>query len=134
MLHQSISGVPSEQELDPFGHYVLREFDPKRLPVFVETWTPYQAEVRSPAPAFLETPRIFVVGYHALGERRANAPVSRSPGGLVMFPVPAGESRAQLVYTGPRGLRVGYFFSLAAWVGVIGYGLLAGLRRKAPAA
>jgi hypothetical protein len=63
-----------------------------------------------------------------------SVPVLRSPDGLAMFPVPTGESRVHLTYTGPRSLRISYFFSLVAWAGVTLYGLLPRFRRKAAAA
>ncbi|MSU69171.1 MAG: hypothetical protein EXS39_00025 [Opitutaceae bacterium] len=123
LLLQFITSVPLERDITEFGHYVLREFDPKRLPIAVETWTPYRARVVSPAPAWLETPRQFVDGYRATVNSK-EVLVARSPDDLVMVPVGTGESRVKLTYPGPLSLRLSYFFSLAAWAVVTAVGLL----------
>ena len=118
LLLQFFSSVPVKQDISAFGRYVLREFDPARLPVAVKSWTPYRATVTTSTPAYVETPRIFIDGYAAMVNKVA-VPVSRSPTGLVMFPVGAGQSGVKLYYPGPLSLRLGYFFSLAAWAGLI---------------
>jgi hypothetical protein len=130
LLLQFISSVPVPRDISTFGHYVLREFDPARLPVAVTGWTPYRANVTSPTAAFVETPRVYIDGYAAAVNKQA-VPVSRSPGGLVMIPVGAGQSGVKLYYPGPLSLRVAYFFSLAAWTGVIAFGLFR-MSRRAP--
>jgi hypothetical protein len=111
-----------------FGSYVLREYEPARLPVFVTQWTPYRAVVVSPQAAWLETPRLFLEGYAAAVESRP-VEVRRSPGGLVMIPVPAGASTVKLTYPGPAPLQVAYWFNLAAWFALAGWLGWVGLRR-----
>lgn len=84
------------------------------LPVRLSGLTPYTAEVRARTPSFLETPKIYYAGYRATVSGRP-APVRRSPNGLVMIPVPAGESRVALTYPGPLGLQASWFLSLACF-------------------
>ena len=102
-------------DIGTFGRYRLWEFDPARLPIVIESWTPYRARVNSSGPANLETPRLFLPGYAALVNGKL-APVVRSPSGLVAIPVSAGDNRVKLTYPGPMVLRFSYFFSLTAWV------------------
>jgi hypothetical protein len=109
------TGDHPSDEIAVFARYEFREFDPAGLPVAVENWAPYQARVTTPVPAFLETPRIFLDGYHA----RVNGQVvdvAKSPDALVMFPVPAGKSQVELSYVGPAPLRLAYFLSLLGWI------------------
>lgn len=84
------------------------------LPVRLSGQTPYTAEVRALAPGFLETPRVHFAGYRATVSGRP-APVRRSPNGLVMVPVPAGESQVVLTYPGPPALHAAWFVSLACF-------------------
>ena len=116
-----VANPPLDADIGTFGRYVLREFDPARLPVVIENWTPYRARVNSPVAAFLETPRMFLAGYAAIVNGRP-APVVRSPSGLVMMAVAAGENQVELTYPGSVTLRISYFVSLAAWsvIGLLG--------------
>ena len=135
LLLQFISPVPLEKDIRGFGHYTLWEFDPTRLPVAVESWTPYRAKITSPKSVWLETPRLFVEGYRAVVNDR-EVPVARSPGGLVMLPLDAGDSRVQLTYPGSPLLRFAYYLGLAAWcaLALAGLGRLRRARKPAVAA
>lgn len=104
------------------------------LPVRVDGLLPYAARVRAPAPGFLETPRAFIDGYAATVNDRP-APVRPSPQGLVMVPVPAGESRVELAYPGPAVLRAAWVLSLAclaAWPWLISAAPGSNAARPAP--
>jgi hypothetical protein len=103
----------------PFAKYRLQKIDDQALPVRVTSLMPYRATVRSPAPALLESPRMFVPGYVAT-VNGAPVAVRRSAEGLVAFPVPAGESRVELRFAGPTALHLAFWLSAAGW-------LLAGL-------
>jgi len=118
----------------PFARYRVTPVDAQKLPVNVSALIPYRAAVTAPAPAFLETPRMFVPGYTATVNRAA-VPVRKSPAALVMFPVPAGESRVELRFTGPLALRLAFWLSFAAWLTVTGLGVRLLIRqfRAAPA-
>jgi hypothetical protein len=85
--------------------------------VAIESWTPYRARVTSTGEAWLETPRIFIEGYRAWVDGNP-VEASRSPEGLVMIPVPAGASVAELSYQGPFVLRLAYWTALAGWIGL----------------
>ncbi len=113
------SGPGPEQKIDSFGRYTFFEINPAELPVRMTRWSPYLADVTVPVGALLETPRIFMQGYTAKVNGQ-NVPVTKSPSGLVAFEVPSGNSRVELTYPGSWALRLAYFLSLAAWVGLIG--------------
>jgi len=114
-LQASEAGTPGE--LAPFAHLRLFVYDPAVLPVQVEDWIPYRARVCSPAPAWLETPRMFQTGYVAAVNGRPAA-VRKTPGGLVGIAVPAGDSRVKLVYRPPLGLAALFWVSLAGMGGL----------------
>lgn len=132
LLVQFVSSTLIERDVSDFGRYALREYDPARLPIVIESWVPYRAKVTSPARAWLETPRIFTEGYRATVNGQP-VPVKSSPDGLVMLPVEAGESRVKLTYPGTLSLRLGYFLSLAAWLGVFAAAVLHAFRARRPA-
>jgi hypothetical protein len=100
--------------------------------VVVESWTPYRAHVIAPSAAWLETPRTFLPGYRARVNGKTVAP-SRSPSGLVMFPLEPGENAVTLDYPGPPVLRFAYVFSLGAWAAVALLALRRRGRQPAPA-
>ena len=108
------SGDGPVEPVKSFAHYTLREYDPAQLPIVVERWAPYHARVKAPTDAFLETPRIFIAGYRARVNGRPITPMP-SPDGLVMLPVPAGDSAVDLFFEGPLVLRCAYYLSLACW-------------------
>ena len=101
----------------PGTSFRIVPFDRSRLPVQVESQTPLRAKVQAAAAGFLETPRVFFDGYAAT-VNGAPAAVRPSPHGLVMVPVPAGESQVVLTYRGPLPLRLAWVISIlafAAW-------------------
>jgi hypothetical protein len=99
----------------PFARFKLQAIDEDSLPIRVETLIPYRALVRSPQPAILETPRMFIPGY-AASVNGSPVPVRKSPEGLVDFPVPQGESRVELRYPGPILLRAAFWLNAAGWL------------------
>jgi hypothetical protein len=99
----------------PFARYRFAAYDPGSLPIRVDSLIPLRAVVRSPGPAHLETPRMFVPGYVAT-VNGAPVTVKKSREGLVTFPVPAGESRVELRFAGPVALNVAFWLSLAGWI------------------
>lgn len=118
---QFVANAPVTADIRVYGHYALKEYDPVSLPVVIETWTPYRAQVAAPAgSAWLETPRMFLDGYRAKVNGR-KVSVARSPGGLVMIPIQPGDSRVELEYPGTLLLRAYYFCSLLGWIGVGGF-------------
>lgn len=99
----------------PFAHYRFASYAPAALPIQVDSLIPLRALVRSPIPALLETPRMSVPGYVAT-VNGSPVTVSKSPEGLVTFPVPAGESRVELRFAGPLTLRVAFWLTFCAWI------------------
>ncbi|HVT73225.1 MAG TPA: hypothetical protein VHD61_08820 [Lacunisphaera sp.] len=90
-----------------------RPVDRSTLPVRLEGLMPFTAAVRAAAGGYLETPRVFIAGYQAT-VNGARAEVRSSPNGLVMVPIPAGESRVVVSYPGPVALRLAWLLSLGA--------------------
>jgi hypothetical protein len=104
------------------GSVKLLAYDRADLRVRVDGWIPYKAEVRSPADAWLETPRVYQTGYVATVNGRP-AEVKESPEALVCVAVPKGDSMVELKYSAPPGLRLFFwlsFLSSAATVAIAG--------------
>ncbi len=99
----------------PFAKYRLSRIDERALPVRVSSLIPFRAVVRSPQPALLESPRMFVPGYAAT-VNGAPVPVRKSKEGLVELSVPQGESRVELWFAGPFALKAAFWTSAAGWV------------------
>lgn len=104
-VHTSVPGVAVR----------LHFYDETMLPLRVKSLVPFDVETRTDAPGLVETPRVFIPGYRATVNGR-ETPVSRSPEGLVMVPVPAGASEVRVDYPGPRGLQAAFFVSLLGLV------------------
>lgn len=86
----------------------------EKLPVRLVAQTPFTTQIRMREAGFVETPRVFLDGYAARVNGRA-APVQRSPGSLVMVPVPAGDSDLVVEYVGPPRLRVAWWLSVSCF-------------------
>lgn len=100
-----------------FADFTLRTYDPEKLPIRLESLVPLRARVHSPEPGYLETPRVFLKGYRAkVNGQEVRAP--KSPDGLVMAPIPAGESLVEIDYPGPPGLKLAFWISVAGWLGL----------------
>lgn len=109
--------TPAPRDL---GAVELVSVDQNRLPLRLLSVHPYQIVVKSSVPTWLETPKLFIAGYSAEIDGKP-APVERSPDGLVMIPVPAGQHRVHLNYVGPIALRTSYWATIAAWLGLLAY-------------
>jgi hypothetical protein len=118
------------------GHAELLSYDPAALPVRVESWMPYRAEVQSPVSAWLETPRMFQPGYSAWVDGKPAA-VRKSQDLLVAVEVPAGKSSVTLSYVAPAGLRFLFGLSMFSILGATAFGttrwILHLLRPQSPA-
>jgi hypothetical protein len=99
----------------PFARYRFASYDPASLPICVDSLIPLRAFVRSPNPALLETPRMFVPGYIAT-VNGTPVTVKKSREGLVTFPVPTGESRIEVRFAGHVALRAALWLSLVGWI------------------
>ncbi len=101
-----------------FARFRLLRYDPAVLPVEVQSWIPYVARVRSPAGAWLETPRMYQQDYFA-DASGVTARTRRSPDGLLQVAVPAGESLVRLRYVAPLGLQALFGLSVLAGLAVV---------------
>ncbi|PTY05648.1 hypothetical protein DB347_14865 [Opitutaceae bacterium EW11] len=101
-----------------FADFKLRELDPEKLPIRVESLVPFRATVRVSEPGYIEIPRIFIDGYRAMVDGHTSR-VQRSPDGLVMASVPGGESKVEIRYDGPWWLRISFWSSCVGWCAVI---------------
>ncbi|HEY5078464.1 MAG TPA: hypothetical protein VII43_01400, partial [Opitutaceae bacterium] len=106
----------------PFARFWLHTYDRKRLPIDVQSWIPYRAKVESPAPAYLETPRMWLAGWRATVNGQPAATL-RSPENLVMVPVAAGASSVTLEYHATASLTAAFWLSTAGWLGLCVLGL-----------
>lgn len=106
-----------------FARFDFERIEPAALPVALESLIPLRARVRTPAAGYLETPRVFIDGYAATVDGRP-VRVQPSPEGLLMLPVPAGESRVQVSYPGPPLVRLTFWLSALGWAGLAAWGLL----------
>lgn len=98
----------------PYARYELWRYRVDDLPIAVKSWTPYRAIVRSPEPAYLETPRLWLSSYKAKvnGQR---VKVERSPDNLAMIAVPAGYSDVTIRFAPPLFLELTFWAGLIAW-------------------
>jgi uncharacterized membrane protein YfhO len=93
------------------------------MTVQTESLLPYQATVKTPRPAWLETIRMYSPGYVA-SVNGQTAALEKSPQGLVMIPVQAGTSLVELVYVGPPLLRAAFWLASLAWSSLLLFILL----------
>ena len=118
-----VSATVMDPPLQSFGRMTLKEYRLDDLPINITSWAPLRATVTSAGPAWMETPRIFVEGYHATVNGTPTE-TKRSPDGLVMFQVPAGLAEVTLTYPGPVLLRGFYWLSLFGWTVALSWLLL----------
>jgi len=120
-FYPAVAG-PAGQPEPPVGQARLLSYDRDSLPVRVDSWIPYRARVRSPAPAWLETPRAFQTGYEARVDGKPAA-VRETPDALVAVAVPQGPSDVELAYAAPAGLRILFWISVLAAAATAALGL-----------
>lgn len=105
-----------------FARFRLFSFQPAQLPVFVESWIPYRAQVRADTAAWLETPRVWQSQWTARVNGRPVA-VQPSPENLVMVAVEAGKSQVTLEFRPQWWLSAAYWITLSGWVILLADGL-----------
>ena len=110
--------TPGTVSPENLGDAYLHSVDPDRLPLRLLSLNPYKISVQASKDTWLESPKIFVPGYSAEinGQR---IPVERSPDGLVMIPVPAGQHQVDLNYTASPLLRLGFWGMFFSWVALL---------------
>jgi hypothetical protein len=119
--------VSEDQPTLPVAHVQLFSYDRAALPVQVNNWIPYKAQVKSPVAAWLETPRMYQPAYVAWVNHHP-AEVRKSPDSLVSVAVPAGESDVELVYVAPTGLKLLFWLSLSSIAAATAIGVIGGVR------
>jgi hypothetical protein len=119
------------QTFAAFAAIRLREINDATATVNVTAQLPFRATVHATQPAWLETPRMYQVGYQATVDGRA-ATVKKSPQGLAMIELPYGAQTITLTYQAPMLLRVSYVTSLLLWL--LACFLIVRLRRRPSAA
>ena len=103
-----------------FAEFTFERVDPAALPVELKSLLPLRAHVRAAAAGYLETPRMFIDGYAATVNGRAE-PVKAAADGLLLVAVPAGESDVEVRYVGPLLVRRALRLSQVAWLAVAGW-------------
>jgi hypothetical protein len=98
-----------------FATVEILPIESQQLPVRLKSLTPFRLELNLEMPGWLETPKLFFPEYQVSidGHRVGTA---RSPNGLLMFPVPAGNSTVSVAYIPPASMVGSFWLTLAAWV------------------
>jgi hypothetical protein len=111
-----------------FGSFRFADVTDAPAVVKVQKLAPWTAAVAAPAAGWVETPRLFLAGYHATRDG-VPVPVSRSQNGLVKISVEPGDQQVTLHYRAPLVLRASYYLTLVAWT-LLGVSALIGLSRN----
>lgn len=106
--------APAER---PLARFTLSPVPATALPLKLEGLVPLRVRVQAASAGYLETPRVYLPDYRATVGGKV-VPLQPSPEGLVLVPVPAGESEVVVSYPGPRYLRPVFWLSLAGWLAV----------------
>jgi hypothetical protein len=101
-----------------FGTFALSELASSTESVSVQSLVPFTADVRSETAALVETPRVYMPGYHAAIDGH-DAPVTESHQGLASIPVQPGDHTVSLWSAGTALLRLSYWAAVCAWVGIL---------------
>lgn len=116
-------------EYKAFGSYKLCEVDSGTEPTTVQSLTPFTAEVRTHSGVLLETPRVFMPGYHATVDGHA-AVVVPSYEGLASIPVHPGDHTISLSFVAPALLRMSYCTAICAWAAILLLGIKSAVRTR----
>lgn len=94
----------------------VTSYEPAKLPIEVQSYTPYRARVISgPDDKYLEIVKLFRSGYVAKvnGEE---APIIESAHKTMVIPLKApGRNEIELSYVGTPGMRVSFYISAVSW-------------------
>jgi hypothetical protein len=100
----------------PIGHFADMDvipYDEANLLIRLLNLNPYQLQVNATQSGWVETPKLLIPGYKAYLDGQPVKP-SRSPDGLLMLPVTAGEHQISLSYEGPIILKFSFWANLTA--------------------
>ena len=100
-----------------FGTFALSELGSSAESVSLQSLIPFTADVRSETAALVETPRVYMPGYHAaIGGH--DAPVTESNQGLASLSVLPGDHAVSLWFVGTALLRLSYWVAVCAWAAI----------------
>jgi hypothetical protein len=103
----------------PFARFELRAYDPRQLPIQLESLTPYRVRVKTGTSVFLETPRLAIPTYAAMVDGTP-APVQTSPDGFVIVPIDPGVHDVIVDYRAPIGVQLAYWAGVIGWLSYVG--------------
>jgi hypothetical protein len=111
-----------QMEAEPFVEVDLASwgmYSHDDLPVQVHSLVPYAATVHAARACALETHKLYYPGYEARVNGR-EAPVQRSPDGMVMVPLAEGANEVEVRYVGTPAMRAAFLVCAAAWLLLVG--------------
>jgi hypothetical protein len=119
-LQWSFAGTPDPAVTagsDDFARLRVQAFRPQDLQVKTLGLIPYRAQVTLAAPAYLETPRVFIPGYRAKVNGRP-VEVTASPDYLAMIPLEPGANDVEMSFRPPAIQWLALGISASAWLGL----------------
>ena len=122
--------TPDQPAPENLGDVDLIVVNPLQLPLRMDSLHPYKITVQTKTDSWLETPKLFLPGYAAEINGRS-VPVERSPDGLVMIAVPAGQHQVSLNYVASPVLRASFWLMIFSGFGLL---LFVFCRHRWPAA
>lgn len=106
------------------------EYDPGKLPIVVESYTPYRAKVTAaPDHKFIEIDKLYVPGYEAKVNGKT-APVAQSRRKTIVVPLEPGVNTIELAYVGTSAMRIAFYISAIAWLLVVLFLILRWIPRR----
>jgi len=132
----TIAGEPGNNLVHEGGFFAnlyVSKLDPSKLPIRLDSFLPYRAQVTTEQGGLLETFRVFMPGYRAALDGR-EVPVGVSRDHLVTVPVPPGVHTVELRFVGTARLWMTALVSGLGWAFFLIWPLVRVLRRKASAA
>jgi hypothetical protein len=108
-------------------------FSSVQLPFQLISLIPYDLRADVREDGWLETPKLMIPGYCATLDGRA-IPIERSPDGLVMIQVKAGQHQIRIDYHPPWSLTVSFWLNFAGIGAVSALVILKNIRRTSLAA
>lgn len=117
--------IARERPLTPYfdlARFSLHPVDRSLLPVRVHGWLPYVSSTFAPEPAWLETPKMWTTGYHAVVNGRP-VTVARSPDDLVLVPLEVGPNEIRLEFSPGWLVWCAYFSALFSGMALVVWAL-----------
>ena len=103
-----------------FANLSISEFDPKALPIRLDSFIPYRTSVSTDTGGWLETFVLYLPGYRARLDGNPVA-VAGSSEGLAEVRVPPGNHTVELRFVGTRRLWLAASLSAAGWMALCAF-------------